>query len=129
MWGDGLPEQDDDRAWAKQLGPVYRQPDVARMLGKSKQAVSADKHLLRLTMRNGDIGYPVFQFDGRRQLPGVGEIVALLAPLVATPWTVASWLTSPQPTLEGARPLDLLADGQVEEAVAAAHRLATALAA
>lgn len=127
---DRLLEQDaDDRAWAEQLGPVYRQSDVARLLGKSKQAVSADKRLLRLEMRNGEVGYPAFQFDGRRQLPGVADVVAVLGPVVATSWTIASWLASPQPRLDGTRPLDLLAGGQVDAVVSAARGFAAALAA
>jgi len=41
-----LRQDADDRAWAEQLGPAYRQGDVARLLGKSRQAVSADTGLL-----------------------------------------------------------------------------------
>lgn len=127
---DRLLAQDaDDRAWIAQLGPVYRQTDVARLLGKSKQAVSADTGLLRLDMRNGAIGYPAFQFDGRRQQTGVSEIVNTLAPVVATSWTIASWLTSAQADFDGIRPIDALRDGRVEEVVALARRVARVLAA
>jgi hypothetical protein len=127
---DRLLEQDaDDQAWAEQLGPVYRQADVAALLGKTKQAVSADTGLLKLELRNGHIGYPVFQFDGRRVLPGLREVVTTLAPTVTVPWTVASWLTSPQPSWDGARPLDRLRAGEVDEVVAAARRMARSLAA
>ncbi|MDA8302338.1 MAG: hypothetical protein M0005_12565 [Actinomycetota bacterium] len=69
---DRLLEQDaDDRASADQIGPAYRQGDVALLLGKSKQAVSEDERLLRLEMRSGIVGYPAFQFDGRRLLLGI----------------------------------------------------------
>lgn len=127
---DRLLEQDaDDQAWAQQLGPVYRQTDVAQLLGKTPQAVSADHHLLKLQLRDGQIGYPTFQFDGRRLLPGVREVVDVLTPVVATSWTVASWLTSPQPTLDGHRPVDLLRDGQTARIVDEARRVAKAQAA
>lgn len=125
---DRLLEQDaDDRAWTAQLGPVLRQTDVARLLGKSKQAVSADAGLLKLELRSGEIGYPVFQFDGQRTLPGLRQAVKLLAPAVATTWTTASWLTSPQPDLDERRPVDLLRDGQVDAVLAAARRTARAM--
>jgi hypothetical protein len=118
-----------DRAWAGQLGPVYRQGDVADLLGKSKQAVSADRRLLKLQMRSGDIGYPVFQFDGRRTLPGVGDVVEVLADAVATPWTTASWLTSPHPDLGDTTPVAALQNGRIQDVVALAHRWAAQLAA
>ncbi|MBW3576871.1 MAG: DUF2384 domain-containing protein [Actinobacteria bacterium] len=127
---DRLLAQDaDDRAWAEQLGPVYRQRDVADLLGKSKQAVSADQGLLKLELRSGQVGYPVFQFDGRRVLPGVREVVETLTPSVATSWTIASWLSSPQPSWDGARPLDQLRAGRIEEVLAASRRVARTLAA
>ncbi len=126
---DRLLEQDaDDKAWADQFGPVYRQADVAKLLGKSKQAVSADRGLVKLTMRSGDVGYPVFQFRGRRQLPGVREVVMELTPAVATAWTIASWLTSPHDHLDGSTPMEALHDERAEEVVALARRTARALA-
>jgi hypothetical protein len=125
-----LLEQDaDDQAWVEQVGPVYRQGDVADLLGKSKQAVSADAGLVRLEMRSGRIGYPVFQFDGRRVLPGIREVVEVLAPVVATSWTIASWLTSPQPAWDDARPLDRLRVGEVHPVLESARRMARAMAA
>jgi hypothetical protein len=81
-----LRQDADDRAWGEQLGPAYRQGDVARLLGKSRQAVSADRGLLRLEMRDGEIGYPVFQFEGQRQLPGIRDVVRALDPAVASAW-------------------------------------------
>jgi len=127
---DRLLELDaDDHAWAEQLGPVYRQSDVARLLRKTKQAVSADSGLLRLEMRSGQLGYPVFQFDGRGVLRGVPEVVRTLTPAVASSWTIASWLTSPQPAWQGARPLDRLRSGEVDDVAAAARRMALSLAA
>lgn len=127
---DRLLEHDaDDQAWVQQLGPVYRQSDVAGLLGKSKQAVSADGGLLRLELRNGQLGYPVLQFDGRQVLSGLREVVATLTPAVASAWTIASWLTSPQPSWDGARPLDRLRAGEVDDVVAAARRMAQGMAA
>lgn len=122
-----LHQDADDRAWAEQLGPVYRQGDVARLLDKTRQAVSADSGLLRLTLRNGDIGYPVFQFDGRRMLPGVREVVRLLEPVVASPWTIASWLTSPAGELDGRAPIEVLRDGRIDAVIELARQTAATL--
>ncbi len=122
-----LKQDADDQAWAEQLGPAYRQGDVARLLGKSRQAVSADRGLLRLRMRDGEIAYPVFQFDGRRQLPGIRELVRVFEPVVATAWTTASWLTSPAPELDDRTPLVLLREGERERVLSLAHRTASTL--
>jgi len=122
-----LRQEADDEAWTEQLGPVYRQGDVARLLGKTRQAVSADSGLLRLAMRNGDIGYPVFQFDGRSQLSGIREIVRAFEPVVTSPWTTASWLTSPAPELDDRTPLAALRAGDREPALALARQVAAAL--
>lgn len=86
------------------------------------------ERLLRLEMRDGEIGYPVFQFDGRRKLPGIREVIDILGPVVASPWTIASWLTSPAAALDGRAPVQILRDGRIEAVTAAARRTAEALA-
>lgn len=119
-----LEQQADDRAWSDELGPVYTQSQVSTLLDKSKQAVSSDRTLLRLTMRSGRVGYPVFQFDGDVVVKGVRDIVEILTPAVATSWTIASWLTSPQPDT-GHSAMELLRAGRVDDVVAAARRSAS----
>lgn len=121
-----LRQAEDDQAWTDQLGPAYSQGQVAELLGKSKQAVSTDKGLLRLDMRDGRVGYPIFQFDGDRILPGIQAVVRALAPVAATTWTVASWLTSPSSDLGGETPLERLRSGDVSDVTALADRLAVA---
>lgn len=123
-----LRQENDDEAWAEQLGPVYRQGDVAHLLGKTRQAVSADRGLLRLEMRNGEIGYPVFQFDGRRQLPGMREVIRCFEPVVTSTWTTASWLASPAADLDHRTPLDVLRNGERDRVLALANQAAAALA-
>ncbi len=117
-------EQDlADRAWGEQVGPALSQRDVARLLGKSEQAVSKDRRLLRVRNRDGRPVYPVFQFHGRAHKPGVAEVVAALAGVVE-PLTVASWLTARNSQLDGHRPIDVIDGGQPERAVQLARRLA-----
>jgi hypothetical protein len=118
----------DDQAWVDQLGPALSGASVARMLGVSPQAVSSNKGLLRLTMRSGRVGYPLFQFHGSRPVDGLAPIVRTLRPVVATEWTLASWLTSPNVELDGDTPIDVLRRRHRADAVtAAAKRFATAL--
>ena len=92
--------------------------------------MSSNKGLLRLTMRSGHIGYPVFQFQAGRQIEGLGAIVRLLRPAVATEWTIASWLTSPNVDLGGDTPVEgLRSHRRVEAVTTAARRFEQALAA
>ncbi len=117
-------EQDlSDRQWAEQLGPALSQRDVARLLDKSAQAVSKDPGLVRLRNRDDRIAYPVFQFAGRRQVPGVGDVVRALADAVS-PLMTASWLTGQNASLGDRRPVDVLRDGRVAEVVVVARRFA-----
>jgi len=121
-----LRQAEDDRVWTQQLGPVYTQGQVAELLGKSKQAISTDKGLLRLELRDGSVGYPVFQFEGDRILPGIRNVVRALSPVAATTWTVASWLTSPSSDLNGNTPLERLRRGDVSDVTVVADRLTAA---
>jgi hypothetical protein len=118
----------DDQAWIEQLGPALRGVTVARMLGVSPQRVSSNTGLLRLTMRSGRVGYPLFQFAGGHQIAGLADIVRALRPATATEWTIASWLTSPNADLGGDTPIEALQDQRRGESVAvAARRFAAAL--
>jgi hypothetical protein len=116
-------EQDiADRDWGAQLGPVLSQRDVARLLGRTEQAVSKDRRLLRLVNRDGRPVYPVVQFDGRRQLPGIADVVSVLVPVVS-PLTVAAWLTAQHGGVRR-RPIDALRDGETAGVVELARRFA-----
>ena len=118
----------DDQAWVCQLGAALTGATVAKMLNVSPQAISSNKGLLRLRMRSGRVGYPVLQFKGRRPIDGLGDIVRLLAPVVSTDWTIASWLTSPNADLGGDTPIEVLRNGRRRESVkVAARRFAAAL--
>ena len=88
---------------------------------KTRQSVH---HWLRKNMivgwQNARRGYvfPAAQLDGRnRPLPGLKEVTELFDDGYAA-WV---WLTTPLPTLDGATPLALLAEGQVERVADAAR--------
>ena len=105
-----LRQEADDEAWTEQLGPVYRQGDVARASGqKPGRPYRPTAACCAWQCAIGDIGYPVFQFDGRNQLSGIREIVRAFEPVVTSPWTTASWLTSPAPELDDSHAVGRLA--------------------
>lgn len=118
-------EQDvSDAAWADQIGPALTQSDTARLLGKSEQAVSKDQRLLRVRNRDGRPVYPVVQFDGRSVRTGLGDVVSTLGTAL-DPLTVASWLTTANPDLDGARPVDAVG-ADAARVLTLARRLAAA---
>ena len=119
---------DSSSAWADELGPVYDARGVQAILGVTKQAVSK-RRLLALTTGSGRVVYPAFQFTGTGVVPGLGELMAILDPALVSPWTVASWLVSSSIDVDGARPIDLLADGDTGPVLALAGEWARALAA
>lgn len=113
--------QADDRAWAAQIGPAHPPDAVAALLQLRVEDVATQPGLVRLTQRNGEVVYPVFQFDGPRLLEGISDVVATLTPVMASTWTIASWLTSPQPSLDGDRPSGRLRAGDSRPVTALAR--------
>jgi hypothetical protein len=85
--------------------------------------MSKDRRLLRLARSDGRPAYPAFQFDGRRQVPGLSDIVCVLDGALQ-PASIAAWLTGTQPSLDGRRPLDVLARGEHEPVMTIARRVA-----
>jgi hypothetical protein len=115
-----------DAAWAAQIGPVLTEPDVGRLLDVPAVDL-ARRRLLRVRTRDGAVGYPAFQFDGARALPGLEDVIAVFDGVVSSPLTVASWLTAPRAELAGRCHADLLRDGDVERVVVAARQTAADL--
>ena len=113
-------------AWSEHLGPVHDARGVQQILGVTKQAVSK-RRLLALTTGSGRVVYPAFQFTGSGVVPGIAEVVAILPEDLVSPWTVASWLVSPDAELDGERPIDLLADDETAPVLALAAHWSQAL--
>lgn len=113
------------RLWSVQVGPALTQGDAARLLGKTPQAVSQDRRLVRVVNSDGRPVYPLFQFDGRRPIAGVGDVVAALSG-VLDPLSVAGWLTGDNLML-GSCPIDRLAAGDRDQVLAVAGQLASRL--
>ncbi|MGH9119175.1 MAG: hypothetical protein ACRD0A_15230 [Acidimicrobiales bacterium] len=118
--------------WSERLGPVHDTAGAAAILGGiTKQAVSerARRHrLLALRTGSGRLVYPAFQFNGNDVLPGVVDVLAVARPDPVTAWTVASWLTTPDPVLGGRTPVAALRDGDADAVLVAARDMADGLA-
>jgi hypothetical protein len=109
----------------EQIGPFYRGDQVARLLGVSRQAVherAKKGALLALRTADGAWVYPTFQFDGRRLVAGLGELLAVFKRADVDRWAVAAWLASPTAALQGGSPLDAVHAGVDAGALAALAR-------
>ncbi len=115
--------------WTEQAGPFYDTEAVMDLLGGvSKQAVNdrVRRHrLLALRTGSGRLVYPTMQFHRRAVVPGVGELLDLLLPDDTEAWMVASWLSTPDPDLDGQTPIAVLRSGSTEPVLRAARQLAS----
>lgn len=122
-----------DLVWKRHLGPLLDCKQVQMMLGgRTRQAVSdlaKRKRLLALPDAKGRLRFSSFQFTSTgRPLPGLADILELLAAADVNPYTMASWFVTPQPALNGESPVDWLRSGRdVSVVVEAARRSASRL--
>jgi hypothetical protein len=126
---------DTAATWVEHLGAFYDTQGVQKLLSRNgapitRQAVHKRRGLLALTTGSGQVVYPAFQFDGQHPVPGLASVLDALPDGLASRWTIASWLVSPEAELDGERPVDVLRDqgpaGQVA-VLGAARRWATQL--
>ena len=125
---------DTAAVWQEHLGPLYDVDGVARLLGHegralSRQAVSKRRHLLALRTGSGRVVYPAFQLRNGKVIDGLDRVLDAVPEQLVSRWTLASWLVSPEPDLDGSTPLEVLRAGGIEVVVAVARRWAHALAA
>lgn len=74
----------------------------------------------------GDRRFPGFQFDGSgRPIPSVRDVIQALASTLGG-WELALWFTGPNSTLDGSRPIDLLATQPTDVLAAARHEVEAA---
>jgi uncharacterized protein YunC (DUF1805 family) len=94
---------------------------AAHMAGISRQAMERRRQrrtVLALSMGRRGYRYPVWQFTPSGVLPGLESVVRLFADDGG--WAAANWLLARNSRL-GARPLDLLRQGEIEEVGQAAR--------
>lgn len=115
-------------AWAdlRDAGGAYDLAQVRGLLsGVSRQAIDKrvkDGSLLAVPGPNSRRAYPTFQFNSD------GSVVAGLRDVrqalpTRNPWAVLNFLVNPQDGLGGAKTIDRLRAGAVDEVVAAARRV------
>jgi hypothetical protein len=122
-----------DALWSRRIGPMLRRDQVQELLGVgSRQAVSQLAKRRRLLALASDEGltFPAFQFSpGGRPYDAMPAILAAFEDADVSPYTIASWLTTPQRLLGRVTPATWLRRGRdPERVVEAARRSAARLA-
>ena len=96
----------------EELGPFYDTTGVSRWLGITRQALHQKVkagQLLALTTGDGQRVYPAWQFAPYgRPLTGLVDLLRVLNPAAADPWTVAVWLTRPVAELGNRSAVDVM---------------------
>jgi hypothetical protein len=122
-----------DLQWGEHLGPLVGWRDVADLLAsvRTRQGVhdlAKRRRLLALPTKDGQLVYPLFQFRDGKPLPEMPRIIEAFGDARLSPWTLASWMVTPQRPLENVSPVDWLKRGRPAETVLeAARRSAAAL--
>jgi hypothetical protein len=122
-----------DALWSRRIGPMFRRDQVQELLGvSSRQAVSQlAKRGRLLAIPSGEgLTFPAFQFSANgRPYDAMPAILAAFKEADLSPFTVASWFTTPQRLLGRVTPATWLRRGRdPERVVEAARRSAARLA-
>jgi hypothetical protein len=117
--------------WPKLLGPLLHAEEVRELVGlcslEDLDELVRRWRILALPTRRGGVVYPAFQFDGHGQpYPTIAEVIEILAPVAVTPYTIASWLMSPNEFLGDETPMQLLRTERDPERVMTEARYAAA---
>ena len=100
-----------------EAGGALSTGEVARLLGVTPAAVQLRRtrgKLLAIPLANGEWGFPACQFTENGVASGLPRVLAAFGS--ESPWVQLSVLLSREPSLGGARLIDLLAAGErVEE--------------
>lgn len=98
-------------------------PEVAQVLGLTRQGVDYQRRaglLIAWRTSEGRWHYPVWQFSAHGMLRGIRECLEALE--TDREWSAMVFFLSRRDSLGGKRPLDLLKEGKLAEAVGAAKR-------
>jgi uncharacterized protein (DUF2384 family) len=107
-----------EEVWEHELGPLLSSADVRELLGDiSRQRVDEllrARRLIGLRDSAGRRRFPAFQFRDGRALEALVAAywVVADADAVASDWTAASWLVSPDQALGGRSPVQWVRDGR-----------------
>lgn len=102
--------------WEYELGPLLSSAAVRELLGDvSRQRVDEllrARRLIGLRDSTGRRRFPAFQFRDGRALEALAAAYWMVADAVASDWTAASWLVSPDQALGGRSPVQWVRDGR-----------------
>ena len=104
-------------AWA---GPVAGATALAREHGVARSTLNHWQHrgkVIGLLKGTRKLVYPIAQFVDGRPAKGIANINAI----AGNPRVAWLWLSRPNPTLAGHRPIDLLKRDRIKEVIDAAH--------
>ncbi len=116
-----------EAAWRKVLGPLLEIGQVQELLGPQDVSdLTRRGYLLVLPGFGGRKLYPAFQLSPNgHPYPEIEKILEIFLDVVETPYTIASWLVSPQDLLEGETPIAWLrAEKDSSQVLRAAQRSA-----
>lgn len=114
-----------EAAWRKALGPLLETGEAQELLHPQDVSDLTKRGcVLVLPGFGGRNLYPAFQFSlDARPYPEIAKILEIFSDVVETPYTIASWLVSPQDLLEGETPIAWLRAGKdSSQLLAAAQR-------
>ena len=129
-----LERRRQDATWREAVGSLLELDQLPQILGEESgheaQELARQQRLLALSTSDGRQLFPVSQFDAwGRPFPEIKAILGIFSGVVSTPYTIASWMVSPQDLLEGETPADWLRAGRDPAALLeAARRSASKLA-
>ena len=110
------------------IGPVYSTGGVQAVLDISRQQIADRRTRGTIIAGRTDEGrwlYPAFQFDGGAARTDVREVLDILRPSAADPWTVALWFAVAKSDLAGRSPMQLLDAGERDTVHDLARRTAS----
>ncbi len=122
------------RAWENHIGAILTHKQAVDATGWTKQALSQavrDSRVLRLEAADGTIGYWSGGLtDTAPHVPilGIKDVLKAWAHADVQSWTIASWMSSPQPELDDRTPRQALLDGDTADVVTLARQAAERLA-
>lgn len=121
-------------SWQDALGPLLDLESIRTTLGEESAEealkLARQQRLLVLPTADGRQLFPSFQFEEcGRPYPEIETILGIFAEAVTTPYTIASWMVSPQDLLDGETPVTWLRkDRDSAPLLEAARRSASKLA-
>ncbi|MCT9819302.1 hypothetical protein N3K63_03270 [Microbacterium sp. W1N] len=106
-----------DRGWASAVGPLFSAPrfsEIVQLTPQELDEAAHDLRLLRLPMSSGSPVYPELQLVGRLVVPGLHDVLQVLACRSDDPWAWTRWLHAAGASVS---PIGLLRGGRIDEVV------------